>query len=378
MIKFLHCADLHLDSPLAALDMRRAQVRRNEFRAAFTSLTLYVKMNKIDFLLISGDLLESTYATKDTVALLKREFAAIPDCEIIIQPGNHDPYTPQCFYRRAEFTPNVHIFDTDDLSCFDFPEKNTSIYGYAFTATELDRCPFIGTHPTDKSRINILMAHGEIGKSVSIKCPIPNEAISETGYDYVALGHYHDFSGIKQLGSSYYAYCGCLEGRGFDERGDKGAIIGIAEKELETGKFNLGAKFIRFSKRRYESEKLDISGCRTNADVVGRLAALISEKKYGEDTALRVKLTGSVAGELRISEEFISAQFPQLFLLRLNDETLPLLDADQLSRDPTIRGAFYETLRPMLESADENERELAASALRYGLAAISGGDIADF
>ena len=255
---------------------------------------------------------------------------------------------------------------------------NTSIYGYAFTATELDRCPFIGTHPTDKSRINILMAHGEIGKSVSIKCPIPNEAISETGYDYVALGHYHDFSGIKQLGSSYYAYCGCLEGRGFDERGDKGAIIGIAEKELETGKFNLGAKFIRFSKRRYESEKLDISGCRTNADVVGRLAELISEKKYGEDTALRVKLTGSVAGELRISEEFISAQFPQLFLLRLNDETLPLLDADQLSRDPTIRGAFYETLRPMLESADENERELAASALRYGLAAISGGDVADF
>ena len=59
MIKFLHCADLHLDSPLASLDLRRAEVRRNEFRAAFTSLTLYAKLNKIDFLLISGDLLES-------------------------------------------------------------------------------------------------------------------------------------------------------------------------------------------------------------------------------------------------------------------------------------------------------------------------------
>ena len=376
MIKFLHCADLHLDSPLAALDPRRAQVRRNEFRAAFTSLTLYAKMNKLDFILISGDLFDSEYVSRETIALLKREFAAIPDCEIIIAPGNHDPYTPQSFYRRADFTPNVHIFDTDELSCFDFPEKNVSIYGYAFTSQNLDRCPFAGTHPTDSAKINILMAHGELGKSASTNCPIPNDVIASSGYDYVALGHYHDFSEIKQLGTTYYAYSGCLEGRGFDELGEKGAIIGAADKN--DGKFELGAKFIRFSKCRYESTRLDITGCRTNSDIVGRLAGLIAEKKYGEDTALRVRLTGSVAGELRISEGFISSQFPRLFLLELDDETMPLLDAEQLKRDPTIRGAFYESLRQMLESQDETERALAADALRYGLAAIAGEDIADF
>ena len=105
---------------------------------------------------------------------------------------------------------------------------------------------------------------------------------------------------------------------------------------------------------------------------------MIAEKKFGDDTALRVRLTGSIAGELRISEDFIASQFPRLFLLELDDDTLPLLDAEKLKRDPTIRGAFYETLRPMLESRDESERELAASALRYGLAAITGGDITDF
>ncbi len=376
MIKFLHCADLHLDSPLAALDLRRAEVRRNEFRAAFTSLTLYAKLNKIDFLLISGDLLESGFATKDTVALLKREFASIPDCEVIIQPGNHDPYTSQCFYRRTEFTPNVHIFDADELSCFDFPEKNTTVYGYAFTGPKLEHCPFADAKPTDPNRINLLMAHGEIGKSVSEKGPIPLEAISETGYDYVALGHYHDHSGIKKLGATYYAYSGCLESRGFDELGEKGAIIGAAEKE--NGELKLAAKFVRFSKRRYEIDTLDVSGCRTNPDVVEKLGALIAEKRYGDDTALRVRLTGEVGGELRISETFLSEQFPHLFLLRLVDETMPLLDVEQLRRDPTIRGAFYDSLRPMLESSDKKERELASQALRYGLAAISGGDIVDF
>lgn len=374
MIKFLHCADLHLDSPLSALNIRHAQVRRNEFRAAFTSLTLYVKMNKIDFLLISGDLFDSGFVSKDTIALLKREFAAIPECEVIIQPGNHDPYTSQSYYKRADFSPNVHIFDTDELSCFDFPEKNTCVYGYAFTSQDLDRCPFADTHPTDSSRINILMAHGELGKTESSNCPIPLDSIKNSGYDYIALGHYHDFSDIKQIGTTYYAYSGCLEGRGFDELGEKGAIIGAADKQ-KSGELNFGAKFIRFSKRRYEVSKLDISGCRTNADVVGMLASLISEKHYGEDVALRVRLSGSIAGDLNISEEFIASQFPQLFLLELENNTMPLLDAEQLQRDPTIRGAFYSSLSSMLESSDMQERELAASALRYGLSALSGEDI---
>lgn len=375
MIRFLHCADLHLDSPLAALDPRRAQARQNEIRGAFTSLTFYVKNYNIDFLLISGDLFDSEYVTRDTVALIKREFASMPDCHIIIAPGNHDPYTPQSFYRRTDFPDNVHIFDTDEISVFDFPEKNVSVYGYAFTSPVLDRCPFKDVHPRNKDRINILLAHGEVGKTASDNCPIPNEVIAGSGFDYIALGHYHDFSGVKQLGNTYYAYSGCLDGRGFDEPGEKGAIIGAVEKDSENG-LNLAAKFYRFSKRRYETARLDVSGSKSNPDVVGKLAELIAEKKYGDETALKVTLTGTVAGDFIISEDFIAKQFPRLFFLKLIDGTVPLLDRDQLERDPTIRGAFYRALEPMLESADESERETAAAALRYGLAAITpGGEI---
>ena len=137
MIKFLHCADLHLDSPLSALDLQKAEVRRNEMRASFTSITLYAATNKLDFLLISGDLFNSDYVTKDTVALITSEFAKIPDCKVIIAPGNHDPYTKQSCYRRADFPDNVYIFDSNELSCFDFPDKNTTIYGWAFTEPSL-------------------------------------------------------------------------------------------------------------------------------------------------------------------------------------------------------------------------------------------------
>lgn len=78
MIKFLHAADLHLDSPFSALPPDKAEVRRAEFRAAFTSLTMYARMNKIDFLFLPGDLFDSDYASRDTVALMRREFANLP------------------------------------------------------------------------------------------------------------------------------------------------------------------------------------------------------------------------------------------------------------------------------------------------------------
>ena len=165
MIKFLHCADLHLDSPLSALDLQKAEVRRNEMRASFTSITLYAATNKLDFLLISGDLFDSDYVTKDTVALITSEFAKIPDCKVIIAPGNHDPYTKQSCYRRADFPDNVYIFDSSELSCFDFPDKNTTIYGWAFTEPSLDFCPAEHFAPENPDRINILAVHADYGTS---------------------------------------------------------------------------------------------------------------------------------------------------------------------------------------------------------------------
>lgn len=374
MIKFLHCADLHLDSPLAALDLRRAELRRNELRAALTSLTLSCKMNSADFLLISGDLLDASRVSRDTIDLLRREFAAIPDTKVIIAPGNHDPYTHASYYRRADFSDNVYIFDSAELSCFDFPEKNTTVYGWAFTSDKMERAPIDGFTVEDPSRINILAAHADLD-TISDYCPVTSAELAKCGFDYAALGHQHAHTGVKTLGRGYAAYSGCLESRGFDELGMKGAVLAAAEKD---GALKFGAKFVRFCKRHYEIETLDITGAASNADAAERIGAMLNERHYGDDTALRLRLTGNVSGDFKLAPAFLTERFPQLFILELVDETLPLMDSEKLAGDPTIRGAFYRSLAPMLESADESERETAARALRYGLAALAGGEITDF
>ena len=126
---------------------------------------------------------------------------------------------------------------------------------------------------------------------------------------------------MKQYGGTWAAYSGCLESRGFDELGAKGAVIGAAEKE--NGETKLGAKFIRFSKRVYESETLDVTGAEDNAEITEKIGAMIAGNHYGEDTALRLILTGSLPSGVTVSKSFIQARFPRLFLIDTVDRTLP-------------------------------------------------------
>ncbi len=374
MIKILHCADLHLDSPMSAFDIARAEARRNDLRAAFTSMILSVKINKIDFLLIAGDLFDCEFVSKDTIALIAKEFASIPECNVIISPGNHDPYTASGHYRRAEFPDNVYIFDSPELTYFDFPEKNTTVYGWAFISEHMDSCPLNGFSVENESRINILTAHGDLDAPGSSYCNISSTVLAGCGFDYVALGHRHTYTEAKQLGGGYVSYSGCLEGRGFDECGVKGAVLAVAEKDAG---LRFAAKFMRFGKRKYEDDILDIEGSRSNADAAEKIASHIAQNHYGEDVALRLHLVGNVSGDFKLSPTVLKEHFSSLFLLEIIDETMPLLDLGKLKQDPTLRGEFYRSLEPLLSSADEKERECAAMALRCGLAALNGNDFTE-
>jgi len=374
MIKFLHCADLHLDSPLTSLDLRRASVRRGELRASLTSLTMSAKLNAADFLLISGDLFDSSRVSRDTIDLLRREFAQIPDTAVIIAPGNHDPYTHSSYYRRTDFSDNVYIFDSPEITCFDFPEKNTTVYGWAFTGQHMEAPDLADFSVEDVSRINILTAHADLDAAASPYCAITSRELAACGFDYAALGHQHTHDGVRQLKNGYAAYAGCLEPRGFDEPGLKGAVLAAVDKAPD---LKFAAKFVRYCKRHYEIQSVDLTGAVSNADALERISAVIAQNHYGEDTALRIRLTGQIPGELRLSPAFLTEQLPPLFLAEILDETTPLRNGDSLAEDPTLRGAFYRSLSDMLSSADSKERELAARALRYGLGALAGEEISD-
>jgi len=370
MVKILHCADIHLDTAFVSGDVRKSEIRRSELFSTFSSMMNYVKLNGIDLVLISGDLFESENVSRDTAALLQKEFSDNPSCKFVISPGNHDPYTDSSVYSKIKFPSNVYIFSSSAVSRFSFEDLNVDVYGYAFTSPQLSYNPFKGQKPVVNSKINILCAHGDLYSRKSDNCPITTDEIRETGFDYVALGHIHAGGEIKKVDDTYYAYSGCLEGRDFGECGYKGAIV----CELEKENYELKASFkkLRFSKRRYEVETVNVTGAQNISDIVPRVKQLIAEKEYGRDTMLRIILEGEISPELVISEASFGGIGELLFWLEVVNKTTPMYDISKLENDPTIRGAFYEELKPLLESENEEERETAFAALKYGLSALSG------
>ena len=374
MLKILHTGDLHLDSPFSRLDPGRAHIRRKELRETFSDMVQFVRSHFIDVLLIAGDLFDTEFVTRETVEFLRAEFARIPDCKIFISPGNHDPFTEDSVYNRYGFGENVYVFPRAMLSHFYFESMNAYVYGYAFEQDSLRHCPFAGYRVEDPGAYNVLLAHGEFAADTKY-CPLNEERIVAFGADYAALGHTHNAPEPVTSGGVTYAYCGCSEGRGFDEVGEKGALY--VEIEKENGEATVRTERVRFSRRRYERIKVSVEGLSTVSAVEAAIRAAVEEGGFGADTLLRITLTGRIAPTVIISEELLASRVPGVFYAEVKDRTLPLYDVEYLSADPSVKGVFFRMLRPDLESEDEEQRALATKALRYGLAAITGEDLAE-
>jgi len=366
MLKILHTGDLHLDSAFSSLDERQAKLRKNEMRAAFTSMMTYARMNGIDLLLMAGDVVDSRFVTKETAALLANELAKF-EKPVFIAPGNHDYADQNSIWRRIQWPENVHIFLEDTLSCVDVPSLDIMVWGYGFTSPFMESCPAAGKTVADPNRINILVCHCDTLLSDDRKAPIKESQIAAFGADYAALGHYHN----PPAAGEKWAYCGCLEPKNFGENGPKGVCV--VEVDKQNGTSTVRMKRVRFSKRRFENEVLDITGASTMEDVRQRTAAFLSEKKFGEDILLRLKYTGMVETGLVLDADQLGDM--GLFCLQVEDKTFPAASLDALASDTGIRGAFYRKLAPALESDDPDTKDTALKALRYGLAAIAGENL---
>ena len=383
MLKLLHCADAHLDTPLSLPDLAKADVRRAELRGAFASLTLYARKNGVRLVLFSGDLFNNAFLTRDTLQLLQKEFAAAPDCHFVIAPGSHDCYSQDSVYARVRFPKNVHVFRSEALSCFRLDDIGVDVWGFANTESSVNRfCPLEGFRVQDKSRLNLLCGYAHLtdeaafaaggSENDTIPC-VTKEQLARAGFDYAALGYEHNSTGIRRIGKTFFGYAGCLEGRSFDEPGYKGAFFGtLSEKEDGTPDF--AVRRLRFSRRHYETASADVTGCRTPAAAAARILEQMKDALPDKDTALHLTLTGTVSAELLLTRETLQPYLPPVFLLEVCDGTERENDLDRLESDPTLRGAYYRELKPLLESSSENERETAILALRLGLQAMHPGE----
>lgn len=362
-VKIFHIADLHLDAPFSGVSPAESASRRNALKSAFTRALLSAKNRGVRLFFIAGDLFDSAFVSPDTVEFLVDKLGAYPDCRFFIAPGNHDPYTDGSFWAKGLLPENVHVFR--EKSRVELDDLGVDIYGCGFTHKEWRENPLKGYPALRADRINILVCHGDVGVEDSPYGPISKEDIGASGFDYIALGHIHKAGGIQKEKGVYYAYPGCIEGRGFDETGDKGGLYGTVGKGVvELEHFSLCA-------RRYEICEVDITPCKSRTEVMDAIRSAAA--KYA-GTRLRVVLTGTPEEAFYINAAAFDVGGSNPDYIEIKDKSRPRPRFTEIEQENTLRGAFFRRMSARIEALEENdpERELCTKALKLGLAALDG------
>ena len=363
MAKVLHAADFHLDSAFRALPEEQARLRRQESRELPGRLVDWANDHGARLMLLAGDLFDSDQLYSQTAQMLAQALSRFRGT-VVIAPGNHDWLSAASPYRQPIWPNNVHIFLGRGIERLALPELQCTVYGAAFTAPE---CPTDSVLPgfrvPQDGLIHIGLLHGDVTTSDSRYRPIRAADIAGSGLDYLALGHVHSCSGVLTAGAVPYAYCGCIEGRGFDELGERGFLFG------EVGAGTADLRFVPFARRRYCIAQVDV----TDGDALTALERTLPHDT--EQDIYRLRLTGTPEQPPRLSllEEALSGRF---FALQLRDETTVRRDLWDKCGEDTLRGLFLQELRRQYDAApDDAARRRIEQAARFGTAAMDDREV---
>lgn len=293
MFKFLHAADLHLDSPLRGLDRYEGapvDTIRQATRRAVENLVSLAIDEQVAFVLIAGDVYDGDWPDYNTGLFFARQMAKLRDARIAVYllAGNHD--AASVITRALALPDNVSVCPTDKPGTFRHEPTNAVIHGQGFkTRAVLD--DLSANYPkAERGCFNIGLLHtaaaGCDGHDPYAPCTV--DGLRNRGYDYWALGHIHLRQTLCDDGS-LIVYSGNTQGRHIRETGPKGCLLVTVDGGPPRPEFRPLDVF------RWSRCETDAAGCATPEDALDAVAADLREAAAGADgrpVAVRVEVFG--------------------------------------------------------------------------------------
>ncbi len=356
-IKILHTADLHMDSPFESLSQGKAAIRRSELRLLPQKIARLAIQEKVDLVLLAGDLLDSDSVYRETGDELFKCLSKIP-APVVIAPGNHDYYHDRCVYAKMDLPDNIYLFTKQTVECFEFKDRGYRVYGAAFTDKSSPALIKDFKAVTGDDIINIMCLHGEVNQPQSAYNPITSGEIENSGIDYLALGHIHKASGLQKAGLTYWSQCGCPEGRGFDETGKK--TVNIVETDGE----NCMLREVSISSRRYEQIAVDV----TDSDPLLAIQIALPDETVRD--IYRIVLKGETPRPVALNSLYEQLE-EYFFEVQIKDETSVREDIWEKEGNDSLRGLFLMKMKEKYQKAEnESEKRWIEQSVRWGLAAM--------
>ena len=356
-MKFIHTADLHLDSKIEGIPTEKSKIRREEILRTFERLIDFATKNEVRAIIIAGDMFDGT---KISVKAKERVFQCIknhPNIDFLYVSGNHDKTNVFCEDNFSNFI----VFDSEWKSV---KYKNVSITGVALNGVNQDAVYDLLS--LDENDLNIVVMHGQI---VGYKSQEKAEIISiprlkDKNIDYLALGHIHSYSDGNIDNRGKYAYSGCLDGRGFDELGEKGFVL------IDTDDNKIATSFVPFSSRILYEFTFDINEFSSYYDLSEQIIKDL-QVNVNENALIKVVLKGErkldffldfYALEKRLNEQF--------FFVKIVDKTQLKVSAEDYEFDKSVKGEFVRAVWESDLSIEEKNKVITC-----GLSALKGEEI---
>ncbi len=354
-MKFVHIADMHFDTSFTTLTNKAdlGDIRRLDQRKVFNKIINYIKENNIPYLFIAGDFYEHEYIRLSTIEYINNLFMQIPNTQIFITPGNHDPYLKNSFYNKFFWNENVHIFDSK-MSVFE--NEDLDIYGYGFNDFYYTNHDLENMEIKNKEKLNILIAHGTLNASNNLEKeynPISEKLIESKGFDYVALGHIHkpDYNNKQD---QRIVYPGSTVSLGFDELGNHGMIVGDITKN------SLKLEFIPMDNKEFIIQEIDV----TDILDLDELVTKINNIEFNENKYYKISLIGKRKFEIDMYK--LNKLILNNNIIKVKNYTKLNYDLEKISKESTLKGLFVKELLEKLNN-NPDDIQILENALEIGL-----------
>ena len=340
-MKFIHTADIHLDSPLTGLSAyvdAPVEMLRTATRDAFTNLISEAIEQSVDFMVIAGDLYDGTWKDHNTGIYFCKEMGRLKKAGIPVYLlfGNHDAESEMT--KKLQLPDNVFAFDTKKPSTFRLEHLKVALHGRSFKENETTENLASG-YPApvaDMFNIGVLHTALEGNAAHATYAPCSLDELHAKGYHYWALCHVHDYQLWE--GGSTVVFPGNLQGRHIRETGPRGAVIVTAD---EHGIQDINRLFVDVL--RWASLEVDVTECHSLAEVVRAVGKALEELVDNSISTIPIAVRVTVIGKTAAHGDLFGLE------LQLRSEVLALAVAMGAER------LWIEKVKVATSTADDGE-----------------------
>ncbi len=287
MFSFIHAADIHLDSPMLRLEGYEGapveQIRQATRRALDNLVNLAIS-EKVDFVLISGDLYDGDWKDYNTGLFFLSRMARLAEAgiSVFIIAGNHDAANKMT--KSLRLPDGIHRFGARRPHTFKIEEAGVAIHGQSFPSGAVSQDISADYPAAIKGYFNIGMLHtcatGSSEHAPYAPCSV--EGLRLKGYDYWALGHIHKRQVLCE--DPPILFPGNLQGRSSRETGEKGCML----VRVENGR--AAHEFSQLDVFRWEQCAVDLTGEATESGAIEKIMGAIAAVATQAELAMAVRV----------------------------------------------------------------------------------------